>query len=284
MASDAVRLSSLSVLALVNFVFVFVTGVDFVRFISFRAIYHNITGESALCQESVPWSVALRDTSVLKAVCTDLILLALFTVQHSVLAWAPVKQACQSVLGVLNRAMYCSTTALALQVLMRFWQPVTNAPCLWSVHNAPWDIWFPLICFILHFLAWAIIFSILLIFDYGELLGIKQVYYECLGMGDPLALKSARAQRLYAHLRHPVCLELGVVLWLLPTFPLDRFLLAGYLTVYLALAHSLDSQDCTYLSVQLRSKMQLFSLPPGGSGQVSPTTANNNNNNNHKRD
>lgn len=103
-------------------------------------------------------------------------------------------------------------------------------------------------------------------------------------MGDPLALKSARAQRLYAHLRHPVCLELGVVLWLLPTFPLDRFLLAGYLTVYLALAHSLDSQDCTYLSVQLRSKMQLFSLPPGGSGQVSPTTANNNNNNNHKRD
>lgn len=112
----------------------------------------------------------------------------------------------------------------------------------------------------------------------------SQVYYECFGMGDPLALKSARAQRLYAHLRHPVCLELGVVLWLLPTFPLDRFLLAGYLTVYLALAHSLDTQDCAYLSVQLRSKMKLFSVPPDGSVQASATTANNNNNNNHKHD
>lgn len=102
-------------------------------------------------------------------------------------------------------------------------------------------------------------------------------------MGDPLALKSARAQRLYAHLRHPVCLELGIVLWLLPVFPLDRFLLAGYLTIYLALAHSLDTQDCAYLSVQLRSKMQLFCMPPGGSVQASATTANNNNNN-HKHD
>lgn len=72
---------------------------------------------SLFVTESVPWSVALRDMSVLKAVCVDLILLALFTVQHSVLAWTPVKQACQSVLGVLNRAMYCSTTALALQVI-----------------------------------------------------------------------------------------------------------------------------------------------------------------------
>ncbi|XP_063040901.1 nurim [Engraulis encrasicolus] len=286
MASVAVRLSFLSTVALLNFVFVFVTGTDFVRFVSFRAIYHNITGGSVVCQESVPWSVALRDSSVLKAVLVDLFLLAFFTAQHSLLAWAPVKQACQSVLGVLNRAMYCTTTALALQVLMRYWQPVSNAPCLWLVHTAPWDVWFPLICFTCHFLAWAIIFSILLIFDHAELLGIKQVYYECLGLGDPLTLKSARAQRLYSHLRHPVCLELAVVLWLHPAFPLDRLLLAGYLTSYLVLAHSLDTQDCAYLSVQLRSKMQVFSLPPSGSVEASgtPTNNNNNNNNNHKQD
>ncbi|XP_016362856.1 nurim-like [Sinocyclocheilus anshuiensis] len=157
------------------------------------------------------------------------------------------------------------------KILMHYWQPVTSAPCLWSVRNAPWDIWFPLICFILHFLCWAIICSILLIFDYPELLGIKQVYYECLGLGDPLLLKSERAQRLYAHLRHPVCVELLTVLWLLPTFPLDRLLLAVYLSVYLILAHSLDTQDCTYLRRQLRSKLQLFSAPLEGSDQRNNT-------------
>lgn len=61
------------------------------------------------------------------------------------------------------------------QILMHFWQPVTGAPCLWSVRHAPWSIWLPLLCFSLHFLCWAIICSILMLFDYPELLGIKQV-------------------------------------------------------------------------------------------------------------
>ena len=44
------RGSALCVLALLNFAFVFITGADFVRFISFRAIYQNITGDSPICQ------------------------------------------------------------------------------------------------------------------------------------------------------------------------------------------------------------------------------------------
>lgn len=151
----------------------------------------------------MPWSEALQDRSVLSSLVVDLGLLTLFTAQHSLLAWSPVKQGLQAVLGVLTRTAYCFTTALALQVtllfssagtgepkpasqhifsisllcqvLMRHWQPVTGAPCLWSVRHAPWSIWFPLLCFALHFLCWAIIFSIVLIFDYPELLGIKQV-------------------------------------------------------------------------------------------------------------
>ncbi|XP_039546966.1 nurim-like isoform X2 [Pimephales promelas] len=216
-------------------------------------------------EDSVPWSVALRDGVVLKAVAVDVFLLVLFSFQHSVLAWAPVKSVCQRVFGVLSRTVYCFTTAAALQLLMQFWQPVTGAPCLWSVRSAPWDIWFPLLCFVIHFLCWAVICSILLIFDYPELMGLKQVYYECLGLGDPLLLKSERAQRLYSHLRHPVCVELLTVLWLLPSLPLDRLVLALFLSLYLALAHSLDAQDCVYLRRQLQSKLQIFSTPLEGS-------------------
>lgn len=83
----------------------------------------------------------------------------------------------------------------------------------------------------------------------------SQVYYDCLGLGDPFSQKSPGAQRLLTHLRHPVCLELCVVLWFLPALSLDRLLLAGTLTVYLALAHSLDKQDLEYLSVQLKTKI-----------------------------
>ncbi|KAK7124199.1 hypothetical protein R3I94_018533 [Phoxinus phoxinus] len=261
MASVTFRDCFLCVSALITFGFVFVTGADFVRFVSFRAIYHNLSGAAPPCRDSVPWSVALRDGVVLKAVAVDVLLLVLFSLQHSVLARAPVKRVCESVFGVLSRSVYCFSTAAALQMLMQCWRPVSSAPCLWSVHTAPWDIWFPLLCFIVHFLCWAVICSILLIFDYPELMGIKQVYYECLGLGDPLLLKSERAQRLFSHLRHPVCVELLTVLWLLPSLPLDRLVLAAFLTAYLALAHSLDAQDCVYLRRQLQSKLQIFSTP-----------------------
>ncbi|KAM9838490.1 nurim [Aulostomus maculatus] len=264
MASVTVRGCALCTASLINVAFVFISGADFIRFISFRAIYHNITGDTTLCQDAVPWSAALQDRSVLKSLVVDAGLLALFTAQHSLLAWSPVKQACQSVLGVLSRTVYCFTTALALQIMMRCWQPVTGAPCLWSVRQAPWSIWFPLLCFTAHFLCWAIICSILMIFDYPELLGIKQVYYECFRLGDPLSYKSPQAQRLLSHLRHPVCLELAVVLWFLPALSLDRLLLAFTLSAYLVLAHSLDKQDLAYLCDQLRSKMHLFADPHWG--------------------
>lgn len=55
------------------------------------------------------------------------------------------------------------------------------------------------------------------------------------------------------------------MLWLLPALSLDRLLLAGTLSIYLALAHSLDKQDLAYLCVQLKSKMQLLSEPQRGS-------------------
>jgi len=58
---------------------------------------------------------------------------------------------------------------------MKCWQPVHSAPCLWAVRDAPWSAWFPVLCFALHFLCWALMFSTLLLYDYLELLGVKQV-------------------------------------------------------------------------------------------------------------
>lgn len=60
--------------------------------------------------------MALRDSSVVWSLIVDLSLLALFTAQHSILAWSPVKRTLQSMFGVLSRTVYSFTTALALQV------------------------------------------------------------------------------------------------------------------------------------------------------------------------
>ncbi|KAM5263786.1 nurim isoform 3-T3 [Ctenodactylus gundi] len=91
-----------------------------------------------------------------------------------------------------------------------------------------------------------------------------QVYYHVLGLGEPLALKSPRALRLFSHLRHPVCVELLTVLWVVPTLGADRLLLALLLTLYLGLAHGLDQQDLWYLRAQLQRKLYLLSRPQDG--------------------
>ncbi|XP_025072789.1 nurim, partial [Alligator sinensis] len=155
------------------------------------------------------------------------------------------------------------------QVLMRCWQPVRDGPLLWDASRSePWATWVLLACFILHFVAWLIIFSIILIFDYAELMGVKQVYYHCLGMGDPLALKSVRAVRLYSHLRHPVYLEFLLILWAVPCLSLDRLLLATLFTAYMTCGHSLDQQDYLYLRAQLDKKFQVFSREEAAYGDL----------------
>ncbi|CAI5767911.1 Hypothetical predicted protein [Podarcis lilfordi] len=139
----------------------------------------------------------------------------------------------------------------AQQLLMRYWQPVQDAPVLWNTSREPWVTWVPLICFILHFIAWLVIFSILLIFDYAELMGVKQVYYHCLGMGDPLAVKSMRAVHLFSYLCHPVYRRFLLILWAVPCLSLERLLLVLLFMAYITCAHNLDQQDYLYLQAQL---------------------------------
>ncbi|XP_049743710.1 nurim isoform X2 [Elephas maximus indicus] len=94
-----------------------------------------------------------------------------------------------------------------------------------------------------------------------------QVYYHVLGLGEPLALKSPRALRLFSHLRHPVCVELLTILWVVPTLGTDRLLLALLLTLYLGLAHGLDQHDLRYLRAQLQRKLHLLSRPQDGEAE-----------------
>ncbi|XP_069585383.1 nurim [Ranitomeya imitator] len=249
---------ALGIASFLCFVAGFGTGAEFVRFLSFGAIFKNISG-GLEDERPLLWRDAVGDASFLRSLGLNVALLIIFVVQHSLMAWPAVKEAVVKVFGVLQRSVYILCTAASLQILMRYWQPFPRGPYLWNVTTAPWSAWLPLLCALLHTVSWLLIFSVLLIFDYAELMGVKQVYYHCLGMGDPLSHKSPRAARLYAHLRHPIYLELLVILWAVPSLPPDRLLLSSALTLYLSLVHRLDVQDYSYLRSQLEKKFTLFS-------------------------
>ncbi|XP_035553693.1 nurim isoform X1 [Canis lupus baileyi] len=264
--------------ALASFILAFGTGVEFVRFTSLRPLLGGAPEPGGPGEPAGPrmssgtgdarqgWLAAVQDRSILVPLAWDLGLLLLFVGQHSLMATEIVKAWMSRYFGVLQRSLYVACTALALQLVMRYWEPVPRGPVLWEARAEPWATWVPLLCFVLHVISWLLIFSILLVFDYAELMGLKQVYYHVLGLGEPLALKSPRALRLFSHLRHPVCVELLMVLWVVPTLGTDRLLLALLLTLYLGLAHGLDQQDLRYLRAQLQRKLHLLSRPQEGAG------------------
>ncbi|XP_034380038.1 nurim [Arvicanthis niloticus] len=252
--------------ALASFILAFGTGVEFVRFTSLRPLLGGIP-ESGGPDARHGWLAALQDRSILASLAWDLCLLLLFVVQHSLMATEAVKAWTSRYFGVLQRSLYVACTALALQLVMRYWETTPRGPVLWEARAEPWATWVPLLCFVLHVVSWLLIFSILLVFDYAELMGLKQVYYHVLGLGEPLSLKSPRALRLFSHLRHPVCVELLTVLWVVPTLGTDRLLLALLFTLYLGLAHGLDQQDLRYLRSQLQRKLQLLSRPQDGEAE-----------------
>ncbi|XP_044278425.1 nurim [Varanus komodoensis] len=270
----AALLLLLMVPALGSFLFTFGTVVELIRFVSLRGLFLQQPTGAASPQHSTDaasspqWEAALRDPKILHPLTVDVGLIVFFILQHSLMATDRVKRWTSSCFGVLQRSFYVFCTALALQLLMRYWEPVRDGPMLWKVSTEPWITWVPLICFILHFIAWLVIFSIILIFDYAELMGVKQVYYHCLGMGDPLAVKSSRAVRLYSHLRHPVYLEFLLILWAVPCLSLDRLLLALLFTAYITCTHSLDQQDYLYLRAQLDKKFQVFSREEAAYGDL----------------
>uniref|UniRef100_A0A4W3GGV9 Nurim n=1 Tax=Callorhinchus milii TaxID=7868 RepID=A0A4W3GGV9_CALMI len=246
-------LAAQAAFSLLSFCLVFSCAANFISFVSLRPLQRE-KPRPETGQRSLRFAPSLASKTLLFDPTVPLVtlLLPLSTPLDPQLRYKSLSVQC---CGTYSRCV----NVIVLQVLMMYWQPVLEGPELWSVRTEPWNSWVVLTCFIIHVIAWLIIISIALIYDYAELMGVKQVYYHCLSLGDPMALKSQKAQRLYCHLRHPVFLEFLLVLWVVPALTLDRLLLAAVLSLYLVFGHSLDQQDYRYLRAQLAKKFEIFS-------------------------
>ena len=67
---------------------------------------------------------------------------------------------------------YCFSHS-AQQVLMYYWVPLYPDHPVWGFHEKRHVLW--LVLTIVHIIAWVIMFGVVLVIDYGELIGVKQV-------------------------------------------------------------------------------------------------------------
>jgi len=183
-------------------------------------------------------------------------LVLVFILQHS---WLKTNQ----IKGYLNklkinpstaRCIYVMFTSIALQIVMICWSPVRSYN-LWKIEITENSV----TSFIFsssEFLAWVFIYGGSLLLDFPELVGVKQVYYNCINIHESSDLKSSELQRLYSHKRHPSFIGFLVVLWVTPVMSLDRILLASILSLYTLTAWDPTLEDKRYHERQLIQKKQ----------------------------
>lgn len=174
-------------------------------------------------------------TGTAVAVTTDLALLLLFAVQHSVMARPRVKAALRRrVPAALERTAYVLVTDVCLVLLLLLWQPWGGsvwrvdgpaAALLWSLCAAGW------------LLAVAATYAV----DHLELVGLRQA-----GWARPRP--AARAGELevgglYALVRHPLMTGLLLAFWATPHMGASHLLFATATTAYVVVGIRFEERD-----------------------------------------
>ena len=186
----------------------------------------------------VPKSV---DTGVgagwVEAVVTDLLLLALFGVQHSVMARRGFKRWWTRVVPpAVERSTYVVATSAVLVLLFWFWVPIA-APVVWHVEvglgaTLLWGLFG---------LGWLLVLVSTFLINHFELFGLQQVFMRLRRRSMPEA--RFRTPLLYRHVRHPLYTGLLLGLWSVPVMTFGRLLFALGLSVYILVGIAFEERD-----------------------------------------
>ena len=162
----------------------------------------------------------------LEALLIDLALLALFAVQHSVMARKGFKAWWTRIVSpVVERSTYVLAASLALGALCWHWQPIDGT--VWSVRN---EAAVSVIQAVFWF-GWGILLLATFLINHFELFGLRQVYAGLRGRKIPET--AFHTPFLYKHVRHPIYLGFVLSFWATPEMTLGHLLFAAGATGYI---------------------------------------------------
>jgi protein-S-isoprenylcysteine O-methyltransferase Ste14 len=172
-----------------------------------------------------------------EAIGVDLALLALFAVQHSVMARRGFKRWWTRVVPEsVERATFVLAASGALALLLWQWRPIVD-PLLWSVQD-------PIAHFALDLVfwaGWAVLLASTWLLDHFELFGLRQPWAKLRGHAMPAP--EFRTPLLYRHVRHPLYLGFVLAFWAAPRMTAGHALFAAACTGYILVGIWFEERD-----------------------------------------
>ncbi|MBR0714218.1 methanethiol S-methyltransferase [Bradyrhizobium liaoningense] len=176
------------------------------------------------------------DSSVVEAIVINLLLMALFAVQHSVMARRRFKAWwTQFVPKPVERSTYVLFASLSLLLLFWQWRPMPTI--VWNVEDP--DLAATVVT--LSFAGWVLAFTSTFMINHFELFGLNQVTNHVLD--KEASPPRFRTPLFYKFVRHPLYLGFIIAFWATPTMTVGHLLFAAVTTIYILLGIALEERD-----------------------------------------
>ena len=175
-------------------------------------------------------------TDLWQAVAINVGLIALFGLQHSVMARQGFKRAWTRIVPEpIERSVYVLLASAVLIVMFLFWRPIGGT--IWSIAN-PAGMSAMLILF---FLGWLIVLVSTFLINHFELFGLRQVWANSRGHEIPAPV--FREPVFYRRVRHPLYSGFILAFWATPHMSYGHLLLAAGITIYILIAIHYEERD-----------------------------------------
>ena len=225
-----VLIAAYGVAAYVMFVLTFLYLIGFVADADFTVGSLHVVGKS------IDRGGLGDGTLTVMAVIIDMVLLALFAVQHSVMARAGFKRWWTRIVPPsAERSTYVLASNICLIALVAAWYPITHD--IWRVTAQPWRT----VLTATALLGWVIALLSTVLIDHFDLFGLRQVFDRLRGRRP--AEHAFTTPFFYRVVRHPLYVGFLIAFWVTPRMTLGHLLFAVVATGYILLAVRLEERD-----------------------------------------
>jgi protein-S-isoprenylcysteine O-methyltransferase Ste14 len=176
------------------------------------------------------------DSPVGVAVVVDLALIALFGVQHSVMARQGFKRAwTRMVPEYLERSIYVLGASAALIVLFMFWRPIPKV--IWDATTTGLETPF----WIVFAIGWLVVLLSTFLINHFELFGLQQAWFHM--RRRQAQSPKLRAPFFYRWVAHPLYAGFFLAFWSTPVMTAGHLLFALGMSTYILIAIRYEERD-----------------------------------------